>query len=329
MTSMQTSIFGGDDDDEDTTGADRGDAVGAAVAGEDDPGTAEDDTPDADVDPDADPDADPVPAAQRRDATGRFAKDVDDDDTDADDPDPVPNAAVRLDRMREQRDRERAAREDAERRLAALEMASKPAEPAVDPLKVLDGEIDSLYEQVEEARLDGDAKLAAQLQRQLDTKKEERIEFKTERVVSRSTVEASENARYDALLDQLESEISVINPRHDDFDPEAVKALEFYVAAHEKMGMSATRALIAARNVVFGAARAPVQDDAPPAKAGNPPVKKTDLGKVADTQRRQPPDVANKGSDKDDITIDPDKLSDEEWDKLPKSKRAAMRGDHG
>lgn len=329
MTSMQTSIFGGDDDDEDTTGADRGDAVGAAVAGEDDPGTAEDDTPDADVDPDADPDADPVPAAQRRDATGRFAKDVDDDDTDADDPDPVPNAAVRLDRMREQRDRERAAREDAERRLAALEMASKPAEPAVDPLKVLDGEIDSLYEQVEEARLDGDAKLAAQLQRQLDTKKEERIEFKTERVVSRSTVEASENARYDALLDQLESEISVINPRHDDFDPEAVKALEFYVAAHEKMGMSATRALIAARNVVFGAARAPAQDDAPPAKAGNPPVKKTDLGKVADTQRRQPPDVANKGSDKDDITIDPDKLSDEEWDKLPKSKRAAMRGDHG
>ena len=329
MTSMQTSIFGGDDDDEDTTGADRGDAVGAAVAGEDDPGTAEDDPPDADVDPDADPDADPVPAAQRRDATGRFAKDVDDDDTDADDPDPVPNAAVRLDRMREQRDRERAAREDAERRLAALEMASKPAEPAVDPLKVLDGEIDSLYEQVEEARLDGDAKLAAQLQRQLDTKKEERIEFKTERVVSRSTVEASENARYDALLDQLESEISVINPRHDDFDPEAVKALEFYVAAHEKMGMSATRALIAARNVVFGAARAPAQDDAPPAKAGNPPVKKTDLGKVADTQRRQPPDVANKGSDKDDITIDPDKLSDEEWDKLPKSKRAAMRGDHG
>ena len=328
MTSMQTSIFG-DDDDDDTTGADRGDAVGAAVAGEDDPGTAEDDTPDADVDPDADPDADPVPAALRRYATGRFAKDVDDDDTDADGPDPVPNAAVRLDRMREQRDRERAAREDAERRLAALEMASKPAEPAVDPLKVLDGEIDSLYEQVEEARLDGDAKLAAQLQRQLDTKKEERIEFKTERVVSRSTVEASENARYDSLLDQLESEISVINPRHDDFDPEAVKALEFYVAAHEKMGMSATRALIAARNVVFGAARAPAQDDAPPAKAGKPPVKKTDLGKVADTQRRQPPDVANKGSDKDDITIDPDKLSDEEWDKLPKSKRAAMRGDHG
>ena len=328
MTSMQTSIFG-DDDDDDTTGADRGDAVGAAVAGEDDPGTAEDDTPDADVDPDADPDADPVPAAQRRDATGRFAKDVDDDDTDADGPDPVPNAAVRLDRMREQRDRERAAREDAERRLAALEMASKPAEPAVDPLKVLDGEIDSLYEQVEEARLDGDAKLAAQLQRQLDTKKEERIEFKTERVVSRSTVEASENARYDSLLDQLESEISVINPRHDDFDPEAVKALEFYVAAHEKMGMSATRALIAARNVVFGAARAPAQAAAPPATAGKPPVKKTDLGKVADTQRRQPPDVANKGSDKDDITIDPDKLSDEEWDKLPKSKRAAMRGDHG
>lgn len=328
MTSMQTSIFG-DDDDDDTTGADRGDAVGAAVAGEDDPGTAEDDTPDADVDPDADPDADPVPAAQRRDATGRFAKDVDDDDTDADGPDPVPNAAVRLDRMREQRDRERVAREDAERRLAALENASKPAEPAVDPLKVLDGEIDSLYEQVEEARLDGDAKLAAQLQRQLDTKKEERIEFKTERVVSRSTVEASENARYDSLLDQLESEISVINPRHDDFDPEAVKALEFYVAAHEKMGMSATRALIAARNVVFGAARAPVQDDAPPAKAGKPPVKKTDLDKVADTQRRQPPDVANKGSDKDDITIDPDKLSDEEWAAVPKAKRASMRGDYG
>lgn len=329
MTSMQTSIFG-DDDDEDTTGADRGDAVGAAVAGADDDPDTDPDT-DADPDPDADPDADADPdtGAQRRDAKGKFTKDDPDPDADPDKGDDVPNAAVRLDRMREQRDRERVAREDAERRLAALENASKPAEPAVDPLKVLDGEIDSLYEQVEEARLDGDAKMAAQLQRQLDTKKEERIEFKTERVVSRSTVEASENARYDSLLDQLESEISVINPRHDDFDPEAVKALEFYVAAHEKMGMSATRALIAARNVVFGAARAPVQDDAPPAKAGKPPVKKTDLDKVADTQRRQPPDVANKGSDKDDITIDPDKLSDEEWDKLPKSKRAAMRGDHG
>lgn len=321
MTSMQTSIFG-DDDDEDTTGADRGDAVGAAVAGaDDDPDTDPD--ADADPDPDADPDADPVPA-QRRDATGKFAK----DDDKVDDKDDIPNAAVRLDRMREQRDRERAEKLALAARVEALEKGTKP-EPKEDPKVKAEAELEALYEQVEKHRADGEYKEAAKLQRTIDTKNRELILLDTESISAKTTTEMTENAKYDSLIDQLESEISVINPRHDDFDPEAVKALEFYVAAHEKMGMSATRALIAARNVVFGAARAPAQDDAPPAKAGNPPVKKTDLGKVADTQRRQPPDVANKGSDKDDITIDPDKLSDEEWDKLPKSKRAAMRGDHG
>lgn len=334
--SMHTSDI---DDDEDTTGADRGDVVDAAVANVD---KVIDDLDKGDDKADDKADSEGVDkGAQRRDEKGKFAKaddkdddngddkgDDKDDDKDDDKGDDIPNAAVRLDRMREQRDRERAEKLALAARIEALEKGAKPPEKQPTQEEKINAELEELYEKVEMLRADGEHKEAAKLQRQIDTKNRELVILEAKHISNETTTEAAENAKYDALLDQFEAEIPQLNPKHEDFDPKAVKALEFYVEAHEKMGMPASRALQMARNVVFGAAKAPEKkDDKKP--DDKKPEKKTDLDKVADTQRRQPPDPSNKGTDKDDVTLDPDKMSDEEWAAVPKAKRAAMRGDNG
>lgn len=308
------------DDDDDADGAaavDRGDAL---------PGD------DADADADAEAEAAAAKVATKP-AAGEEEEEEEEDEEEDEDGKKLQNGPVRLNKMREQREK---AREEAAQLRAELaaERAAKAPAPAkqaeeVDPAAEINTKLDALYEQVEEARLDGDAKLAASLQRQIDANNRALVTLEAEKISTRTTTAADENRRYDALLDQLEADIPYLNPKSDDFDPEAVKALEYYTTAHEKMDMAPAAALAAAARVVFSyGTKAAVAEEAPAATAEKL-TKPTDVKKSLDTQKRQPPDPAARGVDKDDTTLDPDVLTDEEWDKLPASKKKAMRGDNG
>lgn len=240
------------------------------------------------------------------------------------------NLAIRLNKMREQRDRERAAREALERQIAeASGGKSKEEKTEVDPIADLNAELDTLYEKVEEARADGDTKTAAQLQRKIDATNREIVKIEAEQIASKTTSQATEDAKYDALLDVIENEIDLINPKHDDFDPKAVKALEFHVEAYEKMGLKPSQALSNAAKLLFGygSKKAAKQADD---NVVVPLKKKVDVKKAIDNKKKQPPDMADKGVNKgDDTEIDVEKLDDEEMDKLPASKLRQMRGDFG
>lgn len=357
-----------DNDDDDLSGLDRGDDLDQ----HDNDDTSKVDDKSADNADDADDSKDDGKDDDRaRDEQGRFKKsddkakgddksddkakddDKSDEDEDGEDEDEdedeegedakKQNLPIRLNKAKEQRDRARedAARERAERERLQRELdklRDDGKKDKEDPVAKLNAELDSLYEKVEEARADGDTKGAAQLQRQIDAKNREIVKLEAEHIASETSSKAAEDARYDALLERLEGDIDALNPQHDDFDPKAVKALEFYTEAHEKMGMAASKALMQAARVVFGYgtdkkdnAKDDAKGDDKDDKKDDKVVqmrKKTDAKKAADTQRKQPPDLANRGVNKDDTKIDVGGLSDEEWDNLPESKRAQMRGDN-
>jgi hypothetical protein len=335
-----------DNDDEDLDSQDRGDVVDDDTDKGDDADKDDGKKDDADDEDGADKDdADKDEAPDKkddkaRDDKGRFAKkddksdeDEDDegeDDEDDEDADKKQNLPIRLNKARQQRDAARTEAAQLRARVEALEKASKKDE-IEDPADAINAKLDGLYEQVEEARADGDAKAAAKLQREIDGLNRQLTTLEAEKVATRTSTVMTENERYNALLDTLEADIDVLNPNHDDFDPQAVKSLEWYTAAHEKMGMSADKALRQAARVVFGygGAKPDVKKAADKKDDKKAPDKKPDAKKAADTNKRQPPDLSDRGVNKDDQEIDPDKLDDAEWDKLPESKKAQLRGDNG
>lgn len=247
------------------------------------------------------------------------------------------NLPIRLNKAREQRDRERAARETAEReleaarlRLAELERGGQQPQRREDPLAKLEEEADELYEKIEDARADGDTKTAAQLQRQLDRANREIGRVEAERVATQTTSQSAEAARFDALLDVLEAAVPEANPKHEDFDRDQIKELELLVVGYEHAGINSTLALKKATKLLFG------YDFDNPAKEAEaapeekkPATRKPDVKKAVDTQKKQPPDASSRGVDKDSTKIRVTELDDEAFDALPESKKAELRGDFG
>ena len=66
---------------------------------------------------------------------------------------------------------------------------------------------------------------------------------------------------------------------------------------------------------------------AAPAAPAAPAAKLRDLNKAVDAANRQPPNMSERGVNKDDTKINISQLSDEEFDKLPLSKQRELRGD--
>lgn len=265
---------------------------------------------------------------------GKFVKKTEEEEAPAeDDIDDKQNFPIRLNKLKQQRDNERAAREAAEAELRELK-AGKRAEPeddVVDPIDEINASLEAMYEQVEEARADGDTKLAAKLQRDIDAKNREISRLESERVAGKVTSETRINVQYDTMIESLERGIPALDPAHEEYQPELVQELEFQVNAYEKAGLSATAALRRAVTLLFRVdpwaprSAAKVEAPAPPAK--KPEDKKPDIKKAIETSKKQPPDAADRGVNVEDKKIDPRKLSDEDFDKLPEATKRRLRGD--
>lgn len=343
-----------DDEDTDLDTADRGDNLTPAKTDE-----KKDAKPDAKADgdegeKDEDDDKD---SGQPRDKQGRFAKDGkpdpedDEDDGEEDEEDDEgeesdgsrKNYPIRFNKMKQQRDTALSRAEAAEAKLRELGQQSGATDKGKeDPVAKLETELDALYLQAEEARADGDTKKAAALQRDIDSKNREIVEHKTRAISSTVSTKAQEAARYDTMLDVLEATVDKLDPNSDAFDPASVRLMDFHVQAYEKMGLSAPKALRQAAKLLFGVdpfdkrkpAKSADADDgedkknkADAKKPEKKEEKKVDVGKAVDTMKKQPPDASDRGVNKDDTKINPRELSEEEFDALPESKKAQLRGD--
>lgn len=275
-----------------------------------------------------DPDANPAAEAEALAAAeaAKAAAPAEGEDEDDDDKGDVPYK-----RFKKTLDQSK----DKDLRIAELEAeveAAKPKEPAKEP-SVADpreAEIDSLYEKVEDARLEGDTKLAAQLQRQLD-KLNQTLVTEQARNMSFEAVSADKSANeFNSYLDRLEAAFPEVVKGTESYNVELVRDFNFAVDSFEKNGLSPIQALQKAQRILLG--------EFPTAEAAKPDKvvvdiasgkRKTAIANAVDAINKQPADAANKGLSKDEARITPSTLTDDEFDALPEAKKKQLRGDNG
>ena len=328
---MHVDDLNGDDDD--LTGADFGnDLTPPAPPADPPPAPAADDPPPVPVDGQP-PGGDPMPPP------------VDDPPPPAPPGDDEPgDKTIPYDRFKEVNDAKKAlAAQLAEREaeLAALRAAANPpappADPPADPLAELNQQRDELYEQIEELRLEGDVKAAAAAQRKLDDLNQEILLTQTRQIASTATAQADAAKVYNAYADAAEAAFPELVKGSDVYSAEKVNDVNLTATAFEKAGMQPLAALQKAIKLVMGETvedrqakkAAPPPASAAPTPPAAPPVKTPDLKKAVAAANNQPPPSADAGINRDDMTINPRTLTEEEFDALPISKQRELRGDFG
>lgn len=331
-----------DEDDLTTEGMDRGDDPDFQA-----PEPAEAEAPAEPTEPEqdeGDPEPEPLPAAAEDEADPPVAEQSDD---------AIEAERQRLEQERYERnkrimipktrlDDEIAKRRKLEQRIAEIEKEqaqraaeqTAPAESEVDPID----RANELLMQANEAILDGDLKKAAQLQaealkgvyRKPEPVNEQQYDPQqiTEQVRSQLLVEQT--------VESIYNNFPVFNPDNEGYDSELVERAVLYERAYIDAGHPPHVAVQRAADDALRVLRADLLSSGEPAPAAAPkpdPVAerankgRNDLKKKVEMAGKQPPEVAGSGG-KDEPVIDILQLSDDEFDALPESTRAKLRGDY-
>lgn len=299
--------------------------------------------PDKPVTPPADPPAGDADPDSLGDPAGATAGDASADpaadpatDPDADHgADPAGSKAVPYSRFKDVVDQKNTAQAritELEAKLAAPPAA--PAAPAAAPAKAdkvadLVAARAPLYTQVEEARLDGETALAATLQQQIDDLNAEILLEKSTAVSKQAVAIDRETQQYEALIDSLEATYPQFRSDAPEYDRALIVDINETSEAFEAKGLSPTAAMQRTLKIFAGRLNpaAPSAPAAAPAAPAAPAAAKPDVAKSVAALKGQPADLSTAGANKDDVKINPATLSDEEYDNLPESTRAKLRGD--
>lgn len=222
-------------------------------------------------------------------------------------------------------------------KLAALSGGEKKA----DPVKAISNELETLYEQVEEARAEGRTKDAAKLQRTIDEKNREVTELRATRISTQQQLRAAEVSAYDATVAEIEAKFPELNPDNEALFDQALaeELLDLRDGFMKAKGMSAKDAVKKALLYVFkeevletGTAhlykKGAAKDEKAGVKAGG--ERKAAAVKTAlDANKRQPARASDSGkADSKGEAINVKNLSEKDWDALPESTLARLRGDY-
>lgn len=237
-------------------------------------------------------------------------------------------------------DQRRAAEEElanAKRELAEL----RGGKGRPDPVKELEAGLDALYEQVEEHRAAGRTKEAAAVQRKIDITNREIQTTLSKREAAVQAVAASERAAYDTYLEEVEYTLPELNPDHSAFDEAISTEVTQLTQAFRASGVPLKQALKKALSYVFpeedlrkgtymkyekGAAKAPEKKDTKVEDAGAK-RKTAAVQKAVDASKKEV-DTTKVGRDSTGEALpNLQTITLEEYEKLPESTRARMRGD--
>ncbi len=154
---------------------------------------------------------------------------------------------------------------------------------------------------------------------------------------ARRALETQQTLAYNALVAELEA----IDPRFDEeseeYDESLVERVDDLTQGFEARGMPPADALRKALRYILGKdpfkesrrlardLRRRAEEEEEARKKRLPP-RKTDVKRNLDAKRKQPPDEPDARKEQPS-RIDPRRLSDEDFDKLPKSKLRELRGD--
>lgn len=242
---------------------------------------------------------------------------------------------IPLDRHEKVLERERTAREAAERRAQELEKQIKQVDKT-EIAKELDKQIEDLEDKLESARLDGDKEKAKEYARELRLLERKVVTMETDRVGAETVDQARESIRMDMVIEKLEIDYPALNAAAEEYDQDLVDlvlAAQGDLIRRERMAPS--HALEAAVKKVMSKVTAPKQsDDAAGLNAARAEDDraKAQIAKNVDTAKRQPANTKEIGLDSDaagqkGTTVDVSLMTPDEFDALPEATKAKLRGD--
>jgi hypothetical protein len=177
--------------------------------------------------------------------------------------------------------KERERREQAEARAAALEGNQRTAKLTTD-LSAKETALENLEGEYTKLVVDGDAKGAAAIMKQIRTGEREINDINAQARDEVFQAQTVAKASYDTALVRVESAYPELNEDHDDFSPDMMKRVSRFMAANRQSGMSPVDALKDAVLFVMGAPKTAGQT-----KATNSEPAAKDDGKERDTAARK------------------------------------------
>jgi hypothetical protein len=262
------------------------------------------------------------------------------------DPEPAPEPAVAGNIPKARLDREIQKRRELEQQLQALQ-AGKRVEEVVAEDKPIEVQIDAeAITRALDMNLDGKNTEAAgllieQMQNavsnavtQTKTQMREELKASTDAAVSTAVGQVSAQANqttYEATVAQIETDYPIFNPDVEGFNPELASRAGNMRDALVRDGLSQAEALTEAVEITLGRyAPEHLKQPVAAAEAGQAPAGQTarERKRNIDAANAQPSRVAGTPNATEDAgRIDLDKLTDEEFDALPESTIAELRGD--
>lgn len=267
--------------------------------------------------------SDEEPEEQPRNEKGQFEK---------------KEARIPKSRFDEQVGKERAAREAAEARAAALEkqiVEQQAAQKQNADVEAMEAKIEDMEKQYTALLLDGEADKAAALRKQIRSAERQIATIDVENRTVQRTTQIIESQQTNLVVAKLESEHPELNPDSDQFDEElADDILSKQRSYMQKFGLSPSAALTKAAEYVMGrVAKAAEADPDPKGLAKAAEERKTaQVKKNLAAAKAQPASMRDVGLDSDkagqssslpDVT----RMTQDEFNALPETTRARLRGD--
>ena len=281
------------------------------------------------------------PTEDEGEAATAAAGDEDKDDEDAD-----PTADPAADKKREQRiplsrhkdmlEKERTRRADLERQLAQYQRGNDVAALNED-ITAAENSILKMEQDYNELLSDGELKQASALMTKIRQTERSIVEAKSDMKIAAAESRATERARYNLVLERIETAYPQLNEDHADFDADLMEDVIDLKDAYQRKGLTPTAAMQKAVDKVVGTAnkrQEAVIDTTPRVTPKDVAAerKKAAVSKTMDAVTRTPPSTARVGLDSNKAggaltASDVIKLSQDDFRQLPDSALAKMRGD--
>lgn len=249
-------------------------------------------------------------------------------------------ASIPKSRFDEAVGKERAAREAAEERLAALQAQITQNTQRVDQaneITDLEAKGAELTRQHGKLLIDGEEEKAAEVMNEIRKIDRQIVKLESSAEAGKQTAAVLEVDRYNLAVAQLEAQHPVLNPDSEMFDKYvASQVLSEQRELMAEFGLSSSKALIkAAGNVMQwyeNLGKKPEPEAKEPGLKAGKDRKAESVEKNIDASKRQPASTKDAGIDSDKVGAtsslpDISQMTQEELDALPKATVARMRGD--
>lgn len=248
---------------------------------------------------------------------------------------------IPMERHKATLDKEREAREVAERRAAELErQLAQRQQQEVNSAKVeeLENSITALEKKHAELLLDGNVDEAAKVMREIRVSERQIARAEAEEMANRKVAQTLEADRMEATIARVEADYPMLNPESEQFDEDLVElVLSKQRALMQREGYSPSKAMAKAASDVmerFGKPQESTKEDPKGLAAAKAAEdrKAEQIKRNLDTQKKQPASMKEVGIDSDkagqvdlpDVT----KMTQDEFAALPESTKAKLRGDY-